>query len=302
MKRARVHGVLRWLVLGIVMLGASLLAPAVWAQDAPDELTWEPGIRSVGSLGAAVDGAAAAAGQAGVGLMSGASLFCADLRPEATAVIGVSLAAGRRYVFVGAGDAGCEKMALEVFAPEQDDAIATDTGAPGVAAIADFTPEEDGDYTIAMTPSGNAENGFCTLILLEEDGLEFTPRQIGQACGALMRICQEVNTADLVWQDADNEWCLFGGLAAPGDEVRFTDLVLDEGRFGFAAAGALNATDLNLLLTDADDEELASDTEGDAAPIVVQDGPVDGATIAVECVSTEDDGPTFVVCCTVVVR
>jgi len=291
--------------VGVLMAAcAGSVSLAQTEEEVTGMIQWEPGLRAFQALTTAVDGAGKAAGELGLGLVARASILGSDIPADSETGIVLALDAGTQYAFVGAADEATPGLRVSVWSVTDGkvgEELKGEDAEPGAAAATAFTPEAKGDYAVFLTPSGKAGPAFCAVLLLEKGGSDLVPQRIGDACGRLVATCQGTKEAALDWQATKGEWCLFGGLVAPGDEV-YLGVDLEEGDYAFIAAGEASVTNADLSLTDKDDRPLVEDTEDDAYPVVVGKGPLSDGWINAKCVATQDGAAAFLVCAKLRVR
>lgn len=284
--------------VSLLAVTLALLAVPALSQDNTFGLTWEPGSRLLQAFAPLVDEAYSYGEREGYGLRPGLSLLGADLAPDGSAAVPIEFAGGSSYALFVCGDDGVGAALLALADLDTGDEIASAEAAAGAASVIEIEVAEDTVCHLSVSAAGNATEALVGVLILEKDRPALTPSSLGQACGMLCRTGQEADAqVPITWQDAEGQWCLFGGELAPGENFTFSGAVLGEGPFEFLARGDMAAKDLNIQVLDADGNLLGEDVAEDDCPVVVLDGPL-SADVTVYSAGPEDDPPSFVVCAT----
>ncbi|MBX3470314.1 MAG: hypothetical protein KF878_25890 [Planctomycetes bacterium] len=175
----------------------------------------------------------------------------------------MTLKAGRRYLFVGAGDRDVKDLDLTV---TDGPNVVSDTD-DGNTPLVHVEAEATVDVTITLTnASGSGQPDFCGLIILEDQGGQANLAALGQAAAGL---CQAINARGSDWEtdkaSDGSSWCLMGGLMAAGEALSLSRS-FRAGGYLLVGWGDARAGDVDALVLDEAGEVLAADTATDNRP------------------------------------
>ncbi|HKI19611.1 MAG TPA: hypothetical protein VKA15_17120 [Isosphaeraceae bacterium] len=228
------------------------------------------------------------------GYAEGTSIMAAFLRPGADIAFTRPLYRGQEYVILGGGDQDVQDLDVEISDPDGR-VIARDTR-DDAAPIVRFVAPRDGSYTIRQRLCEARSSSFCVVAVLRARGFDVPVSNLTNATVNLMELCSRVSQnrgGRVVFQDADNQWAIFGAVLQNGEERTITNLALGQGRRVLVAAGDNNARDIDLFVLDRNGDIAARDTAEDATPIA--DVTVSGNSLAgVRFQNVNSQGPALV--------
>jgi hypothetical protein len=231
------------------LLAVAAAAPAARATDAIDYMT--QATARVASA-AQVAGDVANYGYIGEDCFLGAYLDQgSDVNFERS-----DMAAGQDYMLVAAGDDDATRVDIAVL---QEGVVVARSEQVEGRALLRFCPSGAGKYTIRVRLAGCSSSGsFVSLMTLKKDGFTVPVSHLTSAAGHLLALCRRVdqrvreNGCQTRFQDAHNQWCVFGSILKTGQSGGVAHLNPDAGDQIFLVAGDDDTRSVELRLADND--------------------------------------------------
>lgn len=209
----------------------------------------------------------------------------------------IPLTGGTEYAFIGGGDDDVKDM--DIYLTDADgDIVAKDTENDSNPVVV-FTPKEDGKYKVVMKlVSTKAKGSFVAYALLRKGGYDVPTKNLKAAWERLLGMCEKINDK-LGWaafHDGADELCVIGSIMKPGETLTQGGIDLEDRPYAFVGAADGQAEDIDISVTDGDNEVLAKDQENDAIPLVLY---TKGGTVKVKLTDVKSNGATLAMCAVV---
>lgn len=203
----------------------------------------------------------------------------------------IPLTGGTEYAFIGGGDDDVQDMDLYLLDADGD-VVAKDDAKDSNPVVV-FTPKEDGKYKVVMKlVDGKARGSFVAYALLRKGGYDVPAKNLKAAWERLLGMCEKINDK-LGWaafHDGDNELCVIGSIMKEGETLTQGGIDLEDRPYAFVGAADGQANDIDITVTDGDNEVLAKDTENDAIPLVLY---TKGGTVKLKLSDVKSNGATL---------
>jgi serine/threonine protein kinase/tetratricopeptide (TPR) repeat protein len=205
------------------------------------------------------------------GYNEGVCILGAFLAPHAAISFTMPLGPNIDYAVIAAAGNDGDQVGVEVLGPDgQPVAQGIATAAGTVAA---FRVPANGTYTLRQTLTRSQRASFCAMAVLREGGIDVPLRNLETSSAGIITVCSGVarkSPGTVVFQDAINQWALFGGIVAAGQSFNVNNLRLGQGRRWVVAAGDEHASTIDLLLLNRG-QVAARDGTADARPVLSHD-------------------------------
>lgn len=203
-----------------------------------------------------------------VGYMPGVSIMGALFDVGEEISWSADFYSGTSYIIMAAGDDDATDVDLTIYDSKGNSILAdTETDAN---PMLEFSPGKSGQYTVTVKLYSADVSSFCSLVLMQEDGVDLDLDQLTTCVDTGLLTAAESELADdLAFIDTPNQWALFGSPLGSGESVTITNMHLVDGLNIVLGAGDDNCSDADLTLYDRYDNELDSDTQTDKIPVLV---------------------------------
>ncbi len=201
---------------------------------------------------------------------SGLCSVGAFIEEDGSASFNLYLSSSEDYVFIGAGDDDVEDLDIYVY-DEDGDVVAKDIEDDEYPLV-NFSPSYSGVYTIKLKlVSCDANGSFCVMNFMQKDGVTPSTDKFDEAIERMVKVVNYIDDErGTKFLDREGEFCYYG-FAFPydGQESQINGIDLNEDEtYIMVAVGDDGVDDIDLFLLDSDGDEIDSDTEDDATPIV----------------------------------
>lgn len=183
-----------------------------------------------------------------------------------------SLARNQNYVIIAVGDEDALDVDLRVI-DSRGEVIAEDIETDPIA-ILDFNAGRGGECTIEMELYEADAPSYMCFVILEEDGFAMPIGDLQIAMDEMLDMCESANNGAnaeggaLQFNDGDNQAVLFGALLEGQESTMLTNLSFGSGEMMAVAAGDSDVEDIDLVLYDTRNRELAADRLVDSYPVI----------------------------------
>ncbi|HRE88020.1 MAG TPA: hypothetical protein PK095_02680 [Myxococcota bacterium] len=254
---------------GIALLLTSALAPPAFANASRPERQLREATERV------IDKAREVVAISSYGFDDTGDCFLgAWLRAGKSASMSQVFEGGREYLLIGGGTDETRDLDIKIL-DDEGKVVAADT-ASDATPIVRFTPASRGKYTIRLEMHAtNLRHGDFGVLAILRDGAYVVPmRDFESSFGGLFEsirfAASTIDSANLYFQDAEGEWCLYGRLLAKSQRVTWSGLDFDEDqRYLVLVSADSAARDVDVVVTDRSGREVASDTDPDARPVAM---------------------------------
>jgi hypothetical protein len=183
----------------------------------------------------------------------------------------IPLKAGTQYRFLAAGDNDAKDVDIEV--SDANGKVVAIDGKPDPAAVASFTPKEDGKYLVKIRLYASRENVpcVCTTIVMAKTsgGSGAQGKYVAQSSANLVKLINAANGDGFKLRD--NSLSIGGGWLkqSTSDWVKIYSVPLKAGtQYRFLAAGDNDAKDVDIEVSDATGKVVAVDGKLDPTATV----------------------------------
>lgn len=186
--------------------------------------------------------------------------------------LGRYLESDREYVFIASGDTDAKDVDLEIL-DAAENRVAGDTLTARDATVR-YRPASSGQYRIRVRLYDAERPAYCAFAVLREQGWTIPQGNLDAASDQFFERGEEVaRVMGTLGADTDfvgqGNAAVHGVLLERGQSITLDSLYLGSDPVMAFAAGDTQVRDIDLHLLDVDGNVVASDTEPDAAPIVV---------------------------------
>jgi hypothetical protein len=178
---------------------------------------------------------------------------------------------GQEYVILGGGDEDVNDLDIEIF--DSNGQVVARDARNNAAPIVRFVAPSSGMYTIRQKLFEAKRSSFCVLAILRERGFDVPVGNLTTATSNLISFCARVNqnrnkdrNESVIFQDAANQWALFGAVLRNREQTTVTKLTLGEGNRVLLAAGDNNARDIDLFALNEKGEVIVKDVDNEPTP------------------------------------
>lgn len=230
---------------------------------------------------------------------SGVMLYGGYIREGQSLSMTRPLTGGKRYAFIGAGDADVRDVDL-VVKDANGRVVARDTLKDSVPLI-DFRPAKSGKYTFRISlPATTASASFVAVALLQSGGYDVPHRNLARSLGKAMdgaggasaRMNAEFG-GGLRFHEGNGDWCLYAAVLEQGEALRVSGMVPSTQVTAVIAASDGVSTDVDLVVRDSRGRLVGKDDEPDDAPVVLVTG-AKRVSHEIKFANAKSSGPSLV--------
>lgn len=246
----------------------SLHPASLGAQDMEDQ-EWAPGVYMQQALNNVFEKASLMNALSEFSWSEGLCLTGGILDVGNLLALEVELEEGEAYTFVGGGDEDVRD--LDMYIVDRNEQVIASDVEDDDTPIPDFVAPYSGRYSVRLQlVAGDAPTSFVALSLLQKKGFTLLEDAYQQTSDKFFAAGGSVNSVStgVKWHDARNQWCVFGVLLESKSDWTIENMFLDSAdHYLFASAGD-KVTNVDLKLSDGNQQLIAEDEDEDAYPIL----------------------------------
>lgn len=258
-------------VLAVRSFAVLAVAVATLSMASAQSITkWGPGQRMAEALSDAVDEATAQIkADDDLGFDDNTCLLATFMEKGKATSFTRDLKAGTTYVFIAGGDTTAEDVDFEVL---RDNKVVARDARDDRTAILKFRPGTSGRYSIRVNladSSSQFKKSFVAVTTLSTDGWSVPTDRMAEAVAGIiaMGAAIEDKMGTTIWQDAENQFAIYGQVLAPNSSFQIDNILFQDGNYTVAGACDKMSDDIDLQLL-SNGKVLDEDIEDDSVPII----------------------------------